>query len=540
MLQKITMRIFSLFLFLLVSLPAFAQQHLARLATLDIEHYEFYLSLFDDTDRIEGEAHLHFRVKKPVQSIELDLFAERPDGKGMRVTAARLGDVQLDFRQKEDELQLNFPMELVPKESYELHINYAGIPVDGLIIGQNKFGDRTFFGDNWPNRARHWLPTVDHPSDKATVEFVVEADERYQVVGTGKKQEETSLPGGRRRTHWATDVPLPTKVMVIGAAEFAVELAGEVNGIPVTSWVFPQNREAGFRDYAQAVPVLDWFQQHIAPYPYEKLANVQSKTRYGGMENASNIFYFENSVTGKKEHEALIAHEIAHQWFGNSASEADWHHVWLSEGFATYFTHLYFEHTHGRDVFVDRLQTDRSNIIRYARQNPDQPIVDTRITDYNQVLSTNTYQKAGWILHMLRQKVGTATLWEGVRTYYQRYQLNNAYTEDFKNVMERVSGQELDQFFQQWFYEPGVPELEIEWTQTGEQIELTIKQESATAHEMELMITAEDTTGEVLGKTTVRIKAGTGSYSFPVKGKVHHLQLDPETQLLFRSRLRKR
>lgn len=534
------MRISTVFLFLALTLPAFAQQHLARLATLDIEHYEFYLSLFDDTNRIEGEAHLHFRVKEAVQSIELDLFAQMQNGKGMKVSDARLGNVKVDFQQQLDDLRIDFPIELEPGESYELQINYSGIPIDGLVIGQNKFGDRTFFGDNWPNRARHWLPTVDHPSDKATVEFIVEADERYQVVGTGKKLEETTLPNGRRRTHWGTTVPLPTKVMVIGAAEFAVELAGEVNSIPVTSWVFPQNREAGFTDYAQAVPVLDWFQQHIAPYPYEKLANVQSKTRYGGMENASNIFYFENSVTGKKEREALIAHEIAHQWFGNSASEADWHHVWLSEGFATYFTHLYFEHTHGREVFVDRLQTDRTNIIRYARQNPDQPIVDTRITNYNEVLSTNTYQKAGWILHMLRQEVGTPTFWEGIRTYYQQYQLSNAYTEDFREVMERVSGQELDQFFQQWFYKPGVPEIKVIWNQEGGQTELLVTQSPDTQHQFKLMVAAMDKNGDFIGKAIMDIQPGSSRHTFPVERKVHQLQLDPETQVLFNAQLRRK
>ncbi|HKK76207.1 MAG TPA: M1 family metallopeptidase [Saprospiraceae bacterium] len=533
------MRIFYFsFLFLVSFLSATAQQHQERLATLDVQHYAFHLSLFDDTDRIEGEAHLYFQLKKPVSSIHLDLVAERPDGKGMKVHSASLGDVSLDFRQKEDELAIDFPVELTLGESYELRIRYAGIPIDGLVIGQNKFGDRTFFGDNWPNRARHWLPTIDHPSDKATVEFIVETEERFQVVGTGEKQEETNLPNGRRRTHWGTEVPLPTKVMVIGAAEFAVTLAGEVRGIPVTSWVFPENREAGFTDYAQAVPVLDWFQQHVAPYPYEKLANVQSKTRYGGMENASNIFYFENSVTGNKEREALIAHEIAHQWFGNSASEADWHHVWLSEGFATYFTHLYFEHTQGYDVFIDRLQTDRTNIIRYAQQNPDQPIVDTRITDYTQVLSTNTYQKASWVLHMLRQKVGTDTFWEGIRRYYRQYQLGNAYTEDFKNVMELVSGQELDDFFRQWFFEPGVPELNVEWKQTGNLLALSISQSPSTRHELELLVEAADSNGRTVGQTRVQLKAGRTQTTFRVDGKAHHLQLDPKTQLLFKANLK--
>lgn len=529
------MRIFlSISLALFLSVSSFAQHHQKRLAELDMQHYQFHLALFEDTDRIEAEATLHFRVKKPINQIELDLFAERQDGSGMKVTQVKMGEVLMPFSQKNHQLIIESPVTL-EEGAYQLSISYSGIPADGLIIGKNKFGDRTYFGDNWPDRAHHWLPCVDHPSDKATVEFIVEADERYQVVGTGKKLEETALENGRTLTRWGTKVPLPTKVMVIGAAAFAVDLAGEVNGTPVSSWVFPQNREAGFGDYAQAVPVLDWFQQHVAPYPYEKLANVQSKTRYGGMENASNIFYYENSVTGRKDQEALIAHEIAHQWFGDSASEADWHHVWLSEGFATYFTHLYFEQTHGRDVFVERLQSDRNTVISYARQNPNRPIVDTRITDYNKVLSTNTYQKASWVLHMLRQKVGDRAFWEGIRTYYQQYKFGNAYTDDFKEVMERISGQELDDFFQQWFFEPGVPALQITWTQTGSAIQMEVKQSAATQHSFELPVAALNSQGAIIGTTVLSIQPGAIEASFPIDGKADQILLDPDTQVLFQS-----
>src|SRR5690606_33381103 len=166
---------------------------------------------------------------------------------------------------------------------------------------------------------------------------------------TGARVEESDIEGDRRRTHTRSEVPIATKVMVIGVARFAVDHVREVNGIPVTSWVYPQDRDAGFSDYARAAAILDYFDSHIGPYPYLKLANVQSKTRYGGMENAGNIFYSEGSVTGTGRSEGTIAHEIAHQWFGDSVTEADWYHVWLSEGFATYFTLLWYEHAYGRD-----------------------------------------------------------------------------------------------------------------------------------------------------------------------------------------------
>jgi aminopeptidase N len=431
-------------------------------------------------------------------------------------------------------LRIFLPKGLTAGTNLDLQIAYQGVPQDGLIIGENRFGSRTFFGDNWPNRARHWLPTVDHPSDKATVEWIVTAPGVYQVVANGRQTEETTLPDGRRLTRFATEVPLPTKVMVIGVAPFAVQYAGDANGIPVTSWVFPDNREEGFYDYQPAVSILEWFMEEVGPYPYLKLANVQSKTRYGGMENAGNIFYFENSVTGKRERNALIAHEIAHQWFGNSATEGSWYHVWLSEGFATYFTHLWVEATEGREVLDERLQADRLQVLRYGRRR-SAPIIDPSVRDFNQLLNPNSYQKGGWVLHMLRRKIGDQAFWQGIRTYYRRYQLRNALTEDLRAVMEEVSGQDLQQFFDQWLRQPGFPDLEVQWNvlEGGGTAEVTITQKQDELFTFPLTIQVADTELSDLGTKSVEISGRTQTVRVPFSGKAETLVLDPETDLLF-------
>jgi len=213
------------------------------------------------------------------------------------------------------------------EEQRTYSISYQGTPADGLIIGTNRWGERTFFGDNWPDRARHWLPTVDHVSDKATVEWVVTAPEDYEVVGTGTLVERSDLPDGTELTHWASDVPIPPKVMVMGAARFAIRTTGYVDGIPIQAWVYPRDREAGFLDFAQAEKAVRFFHERVGPFPYEKLANIQSQTRYGGMENAGNIFYSEGAVRGDLSNEGLIVHEVAHQWFGDSVTELDWNHI---------------------------------------------------------------------------------------------------------------------------------------------------------------------------------------------------------------------
>ena len=136
-------------------------------------------------------------------------------------------------------------------------------------------GDRTFFGENWPNLVRHWLPMIDHPYDKATGEFVVTAPSQYQVVANGLLIEELDLPNGMRRTHWKQSVPIASWLYTIGVARFSSHIAGAIDGVPIQTWVFPQDREPGsqlFEDTSRRA--MTFFISSIGPYSYEKLANV--------------------------------------------------------------------------------------------------------------------------------------------------------------------------------------------------------------------------------------------------------------------------
>ncbi len=520
---------------LVFSIPTYAQNHHERFSEIDIQHYRFQLELNDQNNELKGKASIKVRFKDDIRSFHLDLVSES-GGSGMRVKEVMENGETVSFEQEGEKLDITLASRSKEGEERNYVISYEGIPKDGLVIGQNKHGDRTFFGDNWPNRARHWLPTVDHPSDKASVEFVVTAPNHYQVVANGRLVEETDLDGDTKLTHWKTDIVLPTKVMVIGVAPFAVQYLGDIQGIPMSSWIFPQDRDAGFYDYSQATYVLHWFMDHVGPYPYAKLANVQSKTRYGGMENAGNIFYSENSVRGNRSIEGLLAHEIAHQWFGNSASEADWHHVWLSEGFATYFTDLYMEWRYGRDRLEEELRGEREAVLRFAASN-DAPIVDESITNYNRLLNTNSYQKGGWVLHMLRNQVGEDAFWGGIHKYYDQYQYSNALTSDFQKVMEGVSGQDLEWFFRQWIFRGGVPELEVDWKyrKKDNSIDLTVKQQQkGKPYLLNLEVVFLDKKGETLASEMLKLSKDKQEFSLDGVGeKPEEIALDPNVNVLF-------
>jgi len=506
-----------------------------RNEAIDIKHYTFQLELNDSTDMIRGEAKVRILIRKPINEFELDLVNQNDKKKGMVVSGVYLQGKTLTYTHTNNRLKIFLPGAANADDFLEVTIQYSGVPLDGLIISKNKFGDRTFFGDNWPDRARNWLPCIDHPYDKAGVDFIIHAPLHYTVVGNGVKHEESYLNKNQKRTHWHEEIDIPTKVMVIGVARFAIEHAGLAETIPVESWVYPQNRLEGFYDYKPAVEILEFFHKHIGPYSYKKLANVQSTTIYGGMENASNIFYYENSVTGKGSINDLIAHEIAHQWFGNSASENDWHHVWLSEGFATYFTHIYNEFTYGRSILNQRMEKDRAQVIAYCKKSPA-PVINTTITNYSEVLSTHVYQRGGWVLHTLRNEIGDDAFWRGIREYYLTYQNSNAMTSDLQRIMEKFSGKQLDYFFDQWLNRTEIPILKASWTYDKKAgiVSVTIDQLQAGkpfVTTLDIGVQSGNSTG--ISIDPVRISQKSQKIQLKVDSKPIKVILDPNVNLLF-------
>ena len=523
---------FLLLLILGIGFKSIAQKHQENASKIDVQHYRFEMRLSDEHDTIEGLATIEVLFKKDVETFELDLVNEK-NGKGMKLNAIMRDNVIPYHTHEKDKLTITANAKAGEKKTYI--ISYKGVPQTGLIISKNRFGDRTFFGDNWPDRGKHWLPVFDHPADKATVEWLVIAPGQYQVVGNGLLKERTNINTGLSLTHWKTEQAIPTKVMVIGVAQFAIQYLEEIDGAQISSWIFPQDREKGFYDYALAVPITKWFTKKVGPYPFSKLANVQSKTQFGGMENAGNIFYSERSVTGKRTSEGLIAHEIAHQWFGNSASEANWHHVWLSEGFATYFTNLYFEENHGVEDFREKLRQQRARVISYSEINRV-PVVNPAIENYMELLNANSYQKGGWVLHMLRKRVGDRNFNKAIREYYDQYKFSNALTDDLRSVFEDITDLDLKPFFEQWIYQAGQPEIEGTWEFADGDLflELIQKQEEDFSFTLEVDVLFADGSKERFD-VEMKSKAVTIVQSF--KEKPVKVMLDPDTWLLFKGNL---
>lgn len=497
----------------------------------DILHYEFTLRLNDSTDVIYGVAGIDLRIVEETCDIWFDFRNIDSSGRGMKIVSVKLDEKSVQWRHVDNRLTVTSDKALPANSVAKIVINYYGIPSDGLIISKNKFGSRTFFSDHWPDRASCYLPVVDHPSDKAKVDFIIIAPLHYKVVANGFLIEESNIEAGNRLTHWKEEVPLPVKVMAFGASPFAVRLSGFAGDIPVWTWVYPENRLEGFADYQPAVKAVDFFSRLIGPYPFEKLAGVQSKTIFGGLENASCIFYAENSVTGKGRAESLIVHETAHQWFGNSVTEKEWSNLWLSEGFATYLTLIYMEKNYGMDKLTAGMRQARDVILKYDKKN-NSPVIDTTVSDIMSLLNPYSYEKGAWVLHMLRRETGDEIFWRGIRLFYDRFRDSVALSIDFEKIMSEVSGKNLRQFFRQWLETAGQPDLKIYTRQVSRKgftdIIIEQKQDSLFTFTLDLFLK----TDKEKKMETLKIKDRITLLS--IKGNVEEVIPDPETWLLFR------
>lgn len=517
-------------LLLLLLLPT-QRSHARQDPAFDALHYKIAIQVNDTSENITGHTELTIKTRQPASKLFLNF-------KGLQAHKVCLENNKLDFERDENGITVRFPKQIDSGKTLRFAIEYSGIPEDGLAIKKNKYDRRTFFADNWPNRARYWFPGIDHPSDKASVEFHITAPVKYLIVANGKQIRSTSNLNGTRTTIYAEPVAIPTYCMVFGAAEFEVVENGEFAGAPLSLWVFPQDIEDALHDFQRAGDMMDYFSRRFGPFPFAKLANVQSSTRFGGMENAGSIFYDEKGIGTERNIEGTVAHEIAHQWFGDHITETEWSHLWLSEGFATYFGVQYFEHADGKDRFREMMTQRREGYLRQTELH-GRAIVETEPEDLFQLLNGNNYTKGGWVLHMLRALVGDDAFWRGIRLYAARYAGKNALTDDFRIAMEQASGDSLAWFFEQWILQPGIPDLAIQYSlqEASKKIKIEIEQKQTNTMRLPLTFLLK---ADSIATKKIWIAKRKETFEFDLPLQLSEIIADPNVELLAKISIERR
>ena len=432
-------------------------------------HYDVALSFNDQLTEISAA-----RTEITLEVLAADLTKIDLDFGEMPIDAVTVSGSPARFERQPDLLDVFLERAAKRGDKLSLTVTYHGRPQDGLIFAKDRDGNPSATGDNWPNRVHQWIPCLDHPSAKATVSFTVAAPPRELVVANGKFV--TLTRNGNAPSLWRFDEtkPIPAYCMVIAVSEGAKIDAHEPAATPLAFYV-PQ-KDAGYapKGFATAAPALAFFSQTVAPYPYEKLALIVGATRFGGMENSSAIVFtntlFEPRGSEKMSPqfgipmriEDVVAHEIAHQWFGDSVTESTWADLWLSEGFATYFAGLFIEKHESEATFREYMRDAAARYFNYEKQR-NTPIHDTETQDLMRLLNPNNYEKGAWVLHMLRARIGDDAFFKGLRDYYNDHREANATTEDLRVALEKSSGKNLKEFFARWVYGAGHPRYQLLW-----------------------------------------------------------------------------
>ena len=516
-----------------------AQQVRPYQPAFDVGDYAIAIDLPDSGATIHAQATLTVTRTLPRDTLVLDLM-------DLTVRSVTVNGKAVRFTQSPTNVAIPLPNK-AGRRDFTVVVDYAGAVTDGLIARADSAGRWTYFGDNWPNRARHWIPSVDHPSDKATVTWRVTAPVSKTVVANGKLVSTRDVRRDgveRRETVWREGKRIPVYLMVIAAAplekydvgETACGLAEAQRCVPQSVYTAPEQHAAMPGTFARVGEMVQLFSRLVGPFPYEKLAHLQSSTRYGGMENASAIFYADGPFRGRGTNEGTIAHETAHQWFGDAVTERAWPHVWLSEGFATYFAALWTRAARGDSAFRAQMAGVRSTILADSASVPRRPVIDTIETDLMSLLNRNSYEKGGFVLHMLREQVGERAFFDAIRAYYAKYRHATALTDDLRLEMERTSKQSLGWFFDQWLRRPGYPEVAAAWSYdaSNHQVNVELTQGARFgAFRFPLVVGIVDSAGVVhrttvdmnAEGTTVRMQAASAS-------KPMRVVLDPDVALL--------
>jgi aminopeptidase N len=434
-----------------------------------------------------------------------------------------------------DDNLLNIQLDSSPPEGTEttFRVEYGGKPELGLAFktGNN---ERTYvLADNWPEGARGWFPCVDHPSDKALVSFDVEVRPEWTVVAAGTPAGLARLNNGRRIFRYEGTVPIQTYCMVFAAGEYEKVGAGNVLGFEIAYYLYPEDKDRGTKKLEKVTPsCIEYFTNLIGSYPFKKCALVQCPTRFGGMENAGTIFLNQRRFPGEGNMDGLVVHEMAHQWFGDHVGIGEWNHIWLSEGFATYLEHLYTAHAQGQEILHEQLRRDARRIKRVTERKP-RPIVGEPSESPHNLLSTFSYQKGAWVLHMLRVLVGDKAFFASIKDYFKTFGGRTACSSDFRIIIEKHSGKDLGWFFEQWLNRSDLPEIEADWTfdEQASLARLSVKQHGI-PFRLELRLATMDGTGRLSRIPPFRLEKNEKVIKIPVESRPVTLVLDPDDGVL--------
>ncbi len=455
---------------------------------IDIQNIRLDLKVDLPKKSVDAVATIDFVPLRPLASVDLD--AVEFEVKSVSLIVGKEDKKSLRFRHDGEKLTIDLPADAVAEgKSAQFVIAYR---VRDPKAGLHFFGPTpnepnvplTVWSQGEAITNRYWIPCLDHPGEKQTSELVVTAPKGFEVLSNGKLIERLENPDDTVTFHWKQTKPHVSYLITLVVGKFDV-VTEEWKGIPVTYYVPPGRKQDVARTFGRTREMLDFFSMRFGiQYPWEKYAQVcVEQFTSGGMENTSATTLVESAIIDERsaldrDSDRLIAHELGHQWWGDLVTCRDWAHLWLNEGFATFCEIIWAEHHQGADEAQYALLGKARGAITGGRTRP---IVDRRYAGPRLMFDSRAYPKGGWVLQMLRAKVGEKVFWKAIRRWGTEYAHKSAETADFRRTMEQVTGMSLERFFYDWTERPGNPDLgvKIEYDAKDKFVKLTVNQKQA-------------------------------------------------------------
>jgi aminopeptidase N len=456
----------------------------------DIEHYRIALTLDEETQSFDGETAISFSSSVDgFNTLTLDTESFKvssvTDDKGKT----------LDFTQGGGALVISLDRALTRNEAATLVIAYRATSIGtdknvGLDFrGKTETNPQLINSLNWPDGARYWFPSFDHPGDWATHETIVTVKDAYRVVANGSLVSNIVDPSSELRTvHWSQTRPQPTYLYSFAAGPYNV-LADKHGDLPLHYWVYPGDEAVARQAFARTPELIAFFEDlYGTNFPWVKYDQIIVPGIDGGAESTSATLLGRRVIQYEREGDKgasdwLLAHEIAHQWWGNLIGYRDWTHAWLAESFATHGEYLFILDDLGADEGALYLLEYKNSYLKEAQDEFIRPVVTHMWDKPNDMFDQHSYEKGGIVLNMFQDLVGADTFKEILNSFLATHAYSNVTTDDFFETVRQVTGKDYSWFFDQWLLSPGHPALDVSyiWDKRRELLTMKVKQTQDTS-----------------------------------------------------------
>jgi aminopeptidase N len=506
----------------------------------DIQHLALDVTPDFNERSLQAEATLRFKPNsKPLQELKLDAIdlAVESVNSSARVAAWQVTDKNLI---------ITFAEPLPPDKDVTVTIKYSARPRKGLYFRTPDMGykpeDMHLWTQGEPIEARHWYPSFDSPNEKFTSEITCRVPSGMVVLSNGKLMSEEKQSGSDLvAVRWLQDKPHANYLICL-VAGYLKKVEDKYKEVPLAFYTPASQVDQAIRSFKETKSIMEFFEKEIGvPYPWAKYYQVcVDDFSMGGMENTTLTVLTDRTLHTPefetlRDSQGLIAHEMAHQWFGDLLTCKDWANLWLNEGFASYYDLLYDGHKHGREKMLYDLYTSAKSIV--AQPDQTNAVVRRDYNDPEQQFGYQVYPKGAWVLHMLRSQLGEELYRRCIKTYVERHQFGNVITEDLNAVFEEFSGRSFDQFFDQWVYHASQPDLAAtySWDEKAKLAKMTIEQRQKLSEDVllfnfPLTVRFKSKAGTTDRRITVKEK--TEDFYFALPEAPEAVRIDPELTIL--------